>query len=199
MTSFLDLSKKTKEEIKKLKKPLSAYQYYIKDMREKWNNLNDAEKEKYLFQAQQDNQRYEKEKMEIKEIEYNEIRKLKIYLNRSYGRVSCVGLDNGFTSYEVVGPAIKVELFTEKEIEKLDLPVNNKKPKYKTIYIDHSIYGEIAYKFNKRAAKKYNVIVYGGNMHNSDSWYGLRENYEGKTGSFTRYINYKGESWTRDH
>ena len=69
MTSFLDLSKKTKEEIKKLKKPLSAYQYYIKDMREKWNNLNDAEKEKYLFQAQQDNQRYEKEKMEIKEIE----------------------------------------------------------------------------------------------------------------------------------
>ena len=68
MTSFLDLSKKTKEEIKKLKKPLSAYQYYIKDMREKWNNLNDAEKEKYLFQAQQDNQRYEKEKMEIKEI-----------------------------------------------------------------------------------------------------------------------------------
>lgn len=199
MASFSDLSKKTKEEIKKLKKPLSAYQYYIKDMREKWNNFNDAEKEKYLFEADKDNERYEKEKLEIKEKEYNEIRKLKIYLNRSYGRAPCVGLDNGFTSYEVVGPAIKVELFTDKEIEKLNLPVNNKKPKYKTIYMEHSIYGEIAYKFNKRAAKKYDVIVYGGNTHNSDSWYGLRENYEGKTGSFTRYINYKGESWTRDH
>ena len=100
--NIIEAQQLTKEDIALLKKPLSAYQYYIKDMREKWNNFNDAEKEKYLFLSEKDNQRYEEEKIEIKEIEYNEIRKLKIYLNRSYGRVSCVGLDNGFTSYEVV-------------------------------------------------------------------------------------------------
>jgi hypothetical protein len=199
MTSLSELANRTKEEIKKLNKPLSAYQYYTKAMREKWKNLNDAEKEEYIYQAEHDKQRYEKEKEEIKEIEYNKISKLKIYLNRSYGRVPCVGLDNGFTSYEVVGPAIKVELFTEEEIEKLNLPVNNKKPKYKTIYMKHPLSTTHGYKFNKKAAKKYNVIVYGGNMHNSDSWYGLRENYEGKSGSYTIYTNYKGESWTRDH
>ena len=48
-------------------------------------------------------------------------------------------------------------------------------------------------------AKKYNVKVYGGNTNNSESWWGVRENYEGKTGNFTTYNNYKGETWTENY
>ena len=91
MTSILELAKNTKEEIKNLEKPLSAYQYYTKAMRERWTSLNEAEKEEYIYKAEQDKHLYEAKKDEIKEIERNETRKLKIYYSRTHGRVPCVG------------------------------------------------------------------------------------------------------------
>ena len=44
----------------------------------------------------------------IMEIERNETKKLKIYLSKSNGEM-CVGLDNGFSRYEILGPVTKVE------------------------------------------------------------------------------------------
>ena len=58
------------------------------------------------------------------EIERNETKKLKIYLSKSNGRVPCVGLDNGFSRYEILGPVTKVE----EEIKRLNLPESAKKP-----------------------------------------------------------------------
>ena len=53
--------------------------------------------------------------------------------------------------------------------------------------------------FNWRAAKKWNVMVYGGSQNSQSSWGRLRENYQGKEGSFTTYNNYKGETWTEKY
>ena len=63
-------------------------------------------------------------------------------------------------------------------------------PKYKSVS---------GMKFNWRAAKKYNVKVYGGNTNNGDTWWGVRENYEGEAGNSTHYKNYKGETWTENY
>ena len=115
---------------------------------------------------------------------------------RNHGRVPCVGLDNGFSSYTVIGPMDSIELFTEEEKKKLEAKgvSPNDIGKYKSI---GSCSGRR--KFNWRAAKKYGVKVYGGNTNNSESWWGVRENYEGKTGNFTTYNNYKGETWTENY
>ena len=39
----------------------------------------------------------------------------------------------------------------------------------------------------------------GGTTNNSDTWWGVRENYEGKTGKYIQYVNYKGETWTENY
>ena len=106
------------------------------------------------------------------------------------------GLDNGFYTYEILGPVTKVELFTEEEIKRLNLPESAKKPTYKAIYIYPSFF---PYKYNVKAARKWGVLAYGGNKNDSESWYRIKENYEGKTGHFTTYTNYKGETWTENY
>jgi hypothetical protein len=192
MTSLADLCVQTKKEFSNIVRPLSAYQYYTKAMLEKWADMSNDEKRVYIAQATNDHTRYEREKETIREKSEEEVKKHNIFLTRSYGRVPCVGLDNGFTSYEVCGPVKKVKLFTEEEKQKLvEKGISEKNiGKYKSI-------GWL--KFNWRAAKKFGVSVYGGNTNNSDSWWGVRENYEGKTGQFTSYNNYKGETWTVEH
>jgi hypothetical protein len=193
--NIIEAQQLTKEDIALLKKPLSAYQYYTKHMREKWHSLSDNEKQSFLYLAEADKERYGNEKDAIMEIERNETKKLKIYLSKSNGRVPCVGLDNGFSRYEIIGPVTKVELFTEEEIKRLNLPESAKKPTYKAIYID----SDFTYKYNVKAARKWGVLAYGGNKNDSESWYRIRENYEGKTGKFTTYTNYKGETWTENY
>ena len=197
MTSItdFDINKHNNETIKSIKniaKPLSSFNYYIKEMRTNWKNLSENEKDKYVNEAKTDNQRYADEKQEIIGKSKEDIKKLKICLSSSSRRVPCVGLDNGFTSYTVIGPVTHIELFTDEEKKKLETRgVNPKKiGKYKSID---------GIKFNWRAAKKYNVTVYGGNTNSSSSWWGLRENYEGKIGKFTEYNNYKGETWTENY
>ena len=182
----------TKQELKNLKKPLSAYQYYTKHMRERWSTLSEEERDTFMLQAKHDHQRYAKKKVEIEEKSKEEIKKLKIYISYSGDRVPCVGLDNGFTSYTIVGPVNNIELFTEAEKQKLTAKgvPEEKIGKYK------SVGGR---KFNWRAARKWGVTVYGGSQNYRPCWGGLRENYEGEAGKFTTYTNYKGETWTENY
>jgi hypothetical protein len=180
------------ESIRMLDKPLSAYQYYTKHMREQWANLSEEERDTFILQAKHDAERYKNEKAEIKKKSKEEIKKLKIYLCYSGDRVPCVGLDNGFTSYNVIGPVESIELFTVAEIEKLiakGVPIEYIGP-YKSVG---------GHKFNWKAAKKWGVTVYGGSQDYRPSWGRLRENYEGYVGNFTTYTNYKGETWTEKY
>jgi hypothetical protein len=179
----------TKQSIKNLDKPLSSFNYYIKEMRENWHNLNEDDKDKYMRKSKIDNQRYADEKQEILDKSKERIKKLNIFLLQTTGRVPCVGLDNGFNNYTVIGPVDTVELFTD--LEKKNFEAQGiEVPKYK------SVNGK---KFNWRAARKWSVKVYGGSQNCRESWWGLRENYEGEAGNFTTYTNYKGESWTEKY
>jgi len=180
----------TTKSIKNLDKPLSSFNYYIKEMRENWHNLSEDEKDKYMLKSKADNQRHSNEKQVILDKSKEEIKKLKIFLSYSGPRVPCVGLDNGFTSYTIIGPMDTVELFTEEEKKKI---IEKGVPE-KCIGKYKSING---IKFNWRAAKKWDVTVYGGSIRGG--WGGLRENYEGKAGKFTTYNNYKGETWTENY
>ena len=131
-------------------------------------------------------------KEEVLEKAREKIREKKIFLSYTTGRVPCVGLDNGFTTQQMVGPVDELEIFTESEKQKLIARGVPEKHigKYKSVG---------GHKFNWRAAKKWGVTVYGGSQHYQPSWGGLRENYEGKAGNFTHYTNYKGESWTENY
>ena len=195
MTSIRDFdiqkhNDETKKFIKNLDKPLSSFNYYIKEMRENWHNLSEDEKDKYILKSKADNQRHSNEKQAILHKSKEEIKKLKLFLSYSGQRVPCVGLDNGFTSYTIIGPMDNIELFTEEEKKKL---IEKGVPE-KCIGKYKSING---IKFNWRAAKKWDVTVYGGSIRGG--WAGLLENYEGEVGNFTTYTNYKGESWTENY
>jgi len=194
LTDFDIQSHKNKitQNIKNINMPLSAYQYYTKAMLKKWNNLSEDDKDEYLIKAKSDRNRYEKEKQNIIEQSKEDIKKLNIFMIKTTGRVPCIGLDTGFSTYTVMGPMDTVELFTEEEKKKIEAkgvsPDNI--GKYKSI-------GGI--KYNWRAAKKWGIQVYGGNTNNSESWWGIRENYDGKSGSFTTYTDYTGKTWTENH
>lgn len=195
MTSIVNLDIKShnetiKKQIKNVDNPLSSFNYYLKEMRENWNTLSDHDKEKYTLNANLDKERFNKEKQVILDDSKEEIKKLKIFLSYSGDRVPCVGLDNGFTKYTIVGPIDTIELFTEEEKKKLiERGVPEKRiGKYKSIN---------GIKFNWRAAKKWDVTVYGGSIRGG--WGGLRENYQGEAGKFTTYTNYKGETWTESY
>jgi len=182
----------TKKLMKNIKKPLSSFNYYLKEMRENWNTLSEQDKEKYNIKAVSDKERFNSEKQEILDKSKEEIKKLKIFLSWSGDRVPCVGLDNGFTSYTITGPISSVEIFTEQEKQTLiDKGVPEKYiGEYKSVN---------GIKFNWKAAKKWDVKVYGGSLNSRRSWGGLRENYQGKAGKFTSYNNYKGETWTENY
>ena len=156
-----------------------------KKLQGEWELIED-DKDKYMRKSKIDNQRYADEKQEILDKSKERIKKLNIFLIQTTGRVPCVGLDNGFNNYTVIGPVDTVELFTD--LEKKNFEAQGiEVPKYK------SVNGK---KFNWRAARKWSVKVYGGSQNCRESWWGLRENYEGEAGNFTTYTNYKGESWT---
>ena len=197
MASLTDFDIKThndsiKKELKNIPKPLTAYQLYTKAMREQWANLTDDQKDTYLLQAKNEKRIYNEKKQGVLDYSEEEIKKLKIFLRYSGDRVPCVGLDNGFTKYTIIGPISSVELFTEEEKKKLiekGVPIHRiERVKYKSIN---------GIKFNWRAAKKWDVTVYGGSIRGG--WGGLRENYQGKAGKFTTYNNYKGETWTENY
>ena len=194
MTSLTDFDVKThndtiKKELKNIPKPLTAYQLYTKAMREQWANLTDDQKDTYLLQAKNEKRIYNEKKQGVLDYSEEEIKKLKIFLVQTTGRVPCVGLDNGFSRYTVIGPVKTVELFTDLERKNFEAQ-GIEVPKYKSVD---------GLKFNWRAARKWSVKVYGGSQNSQSSWWGIRENYEGEVGDFTTYTNYKGESWTEKY
>lgn len=183
------INNETKMNIKSIKKPLNSYQLYCKAMREKWENLPESERCEYEKQALSEKLLYDLEIKKIKEIAEEKIKKKKIFLSFVTGDVPCVGLDNGFTSYHILGPVSSIELFTDKEKQKL---ISKGVPetsigKYKSVG---------GFNFNWRAAKKYEVSVYGGCQNDRRSWGYLLENYDGEAGNITHYHNYKEEKWT---
>jgi len=179
----------TKTQINNITRPLTAYQYYTKHMRQKWKMMSDDEKSQFKLQSEHDKLRYDKERETITTASQSKIKSLNIYLKRSFGRVPCVGLDNGFYSYTIIGPIDTIELFTEEEKELLNVK-GIVAPKYKILN---------SMQFNWRARKKWDVTVYGGNTNHQESWWRVLENYTGETGTFTRYNNYKGDTWTTKH
>lgn len=192
LTQLRDAIDKTNKNIKKIKKPLSAYQYYIKTMRERWNEMSEEERDTFLVMTKKDNARYIEEKKQKQQELKDIIKRQKIFLRWNTARVPCVGLDNGFSRYTIRGPVTDIELFTEKEKQKLLNKglTENQIGKYKSVD---------GYAFNWRAAKKWDVKVYGGSTNYQRGWGSLLENYEGMAGNFTTYNNYKGESWTENY
>lgn len=192
MTSITEHNNQIAKEIKGLTKPLSSYQLYCQAMREQWGNMREEGKDKFIKKAQEEKVRHQKQKEEILAKAREKIKNKKIFLRYSTGRVPCVGLDNGFSSYTIIGPVGELEVFTEVEKQKLiekGVP-ENKIGKYK------SVGGR---KFNWRAARKWDVTVYGGSQNYRSCWGGLIENYMGEAGKFTDYHNYKGETWTTNY
>tara|TARA_B100000795_G_scaffold240287_1_gene202399 strand:+ start:5034 stop:5570 length:537 start_codon:yes stop_codon:yes gene_type:complete len=136
----------------KITKPLCAHQYYMKA----WKFLTDEEKLPFVEKATKDKERYVQEKKVLDDIEKEKTKKLEIFISRSYGRVPCIGMDNGWSNYEVIGPAEKVSYFTEKE-KKIFFDENNRlPPKYKELVI-----AGFSYKVDIKRAKKYSCPFYG--------------------------------------
>ena len=102
-----------------IKKPTSAYQYYIKQ----WTFMNELEKAWYINKAEQDKKRYEKEILEKELEEEEEVKNKQIYLTAYTGGYSAVGLDNGAKSYETVGPVVKIIEYSKEEQEKWGVKV----------------------------------------------------------------------------
>jgi len=192
MTSIADFQATAKDEITRLVKPLTAYQLYNQKMREDWSSMSDQDKLQFTAKAKVEKDKHEEKKQSIEESLKEEVKKLKLFLRHSGDRVPCVGLDNGFSKYTIIGPMDKIELFTESEKQKL---INKGVPE-KYIGKYKSVGGR---KFNWRAARKWDITVYGGSQNYRPCWGSLLENYEGKTGEFTSYNNYKGETWTENH
>jgi hypothetical protein len=168
-----------------IKKTTNAFQYYLKH----WKNLSEEEKAPFLELEKQDKMRYEGERKIEEEKEAEETKKLKMYIHCSGDRVPCVGLDNGFSSWTIRGPVVKLVEFTEKELEKLEQYGCKRQHsdgqilKYKEIIVEDG--GKFT--FDKKRSRKYDYISYNGAY--------IIENYDGEVGKFTEYNNYKGERW----
>ena len=102
-----------------IKKPTSAYQYYIKQ----WTFMNEQDKAWYNDKAEQDKKRYEKEILEKELEEEEEVKQQGIYLRAYTGGYSAVGLDNGAKSYKTVGPVVKIIEYGKEEQEKWGVKV----------------------------------------------------------------------------
>ena len=73
----------TKKYIKNLDKSLSSFNYYIKEMRENWNNLSEDDKDKYMLKSKADNQRLAAEKQLILDKSKEEIKAVASYVFQS--------------------------------------------------------------------------------------------------------------------
>ena len=102
-----------------IKKPQSAFQYYIKA----WKNLSDEDRKIFEDEAWLDKIRYEKEKKEKELEEEEEVTQQQIYLRAYTGGYSAVGLDNGAKSYDTVGPVVKIIEYSKEEQQKWGVKV----------------------------------------------------------------------------
>jgi hypothetical protein len=104
-----------------IKKPTTAFQYYIKA----WKQLPEEHPEKapYIQLAKRDKERYEKELLEKELEEEEEVTKQQIYLTAYAGGYSSCGLDNGAKSYDTVGPVVKIIEYNKEEQDKWGVKV----------------------------------------------------------------------------
>lgn len=162
----------------KKERTLTPYQHYMKEMRSRWQHMNDEEKSIYVEKA-------ELEKKKAKEKEKEAFRKKEVYLIRSYDHISCIGLDNGSYKVECIGPAEHLVEFSDEEQALYGV-------QYKSITIHDNVW-----KFNIKKKKKYYSKSYTtSNSINSKVKWSLTDNKS----AFHKiiYKNYKNESWEQD-
>ena len=182
-----------------VKKPQTAYNYFIRT----WTSLTEEQKKPFQKQARTDQDRYLSELKVFIDIEENKTRKKEIFIKRSYGRVPCIGMDNGFESFEVIGPAEKLVEYTEKDFEKFKKHFDELKeygtviPKYKSISVNG-----LWYHHNLKIAKKYDCSVYTTtkNIHKNNSWWGITDSKKQEHYTETYNFNMMGDKkWRSQH
>ena len=147
--------------IKNLKKPLSAFQYYIQE----WKKLTDEEREKYQQMASLDKQRYDNEKNEIIRKQEEEIMEKNIYLTAYIGGYSAIGLDNGARSYETVGPICNIINYSEEEQKKWGVKVKAYEYYDKNYNIKMTLYHN----------EKYYIYTKGNNVYTHGKTYNAKK------------------------
>lgn len=165
-------------------KPLTANQLYLKA----WSTLSDKDRNEFEKLAQKEKYIYEEKIQELAREEEDKVRELGIYLSYGYGRVPCVGLDNGFYSREVIGPAHKVEEYSAEKQELYGI-------KYKKITI-----GNFTWQHNNQYWKKNNWSSDKNIYTLGRAWKGeqttkCKITSEKNQFHKTYYNNYKNEHW----
>jgi len=190
-----------------IKKPQSAFQYYIKA----WKNLSDEDKKIFEDEAWVDKIRYEKEKLEKELEEEEEVTQQQIYLRAYTGGYSAVGLDNGAKSYDTVGPVVKIIEYSKEEQEKWGVKV--KVFEYRDINstkqtLQHNQKYHIYSQYGDPTKKGTNVYTYGTRYnHRNDRPYHPRRKYRvvkdeesPHVGLTTHHYNsFNNSSWTTHH
>ena len=64
----------TQSKIKSVPRPLTSYQYYTQEMRQRWTTMSEEEKEEYQLMAKNDKERFEKEKQSIINKSHEEVK-----------------------------------------------------------------------------------------------------------------------------
>jgi len=118
-----------------------------------------------------------------------ELLKRKIYISYHERGANVSGLDNGFDTYKVRGPVVKIVYFTEKELDNLKAKGLKTKFRDGTPLLYKSLRcadgGGASYAESK--SKKYNMISYYGAT--------IMEDYDGYVGEYTRYESTFGKVW----
>jgi len=186
-----------------IKKPTSAYQYYIKQ----WTFMNEEDKAWYNDKAEQDKKRYEKEILEKELKEEEEVTQQQIYLRAYTGGYSAVGLDNGAKSYETVGPVVKIIEYGKEEQEKWGVKVKafeyrDKNSSKWTLH--HNQKYHIYSQYGDPTKKGTNVYTHGKtyNRKNDRSYkpipkYNICKTPPKHVGTTTQhYTSFNNETWT---
>ena len=118
-----------------------------------------------------------------------ELLKRKIYISYRERGANVSGLDNGFDTYKVRGPVVKIVYFTEKELD--NLKAKGLKTKFRDgtplLYKSLRCADGGGASYAERQSKKYNMISYYGAT--------IMEDYDGYVGEYTRYESTFGKVW----
>ena len=169
------------------KKPLSAFQYYMKA----WATLPEEDQKIFKDKATADKKRYVDAKEALKNIEIEKIKKLGIFLTRSHSRVPCVGLDRGWTKYETTGPVTSVVRYTDEEKKDGNI-------KAEVVFKSVSI-GEAKWHHNTKTYFSAGYTMGKGNYKKrgrSDYVYHIEEGTEAD--NWTEYTDCYGKSWSEE-
>ena len=118
-----------------------------------------------------------------------ELLKRKIYISYHERGASVRGLDNGFDTYKVRGPVVKIVYFTEKELD--NLKAKGLKTKFRDgtplLYKSLRCVDGGVFSYSESRSRKYTTISYSGAT--------ILEDYDGYVGEYTRYESTFGKVW----